>query len=160
MRYTPEFSQAALEGIATEVSPFFVHYFAGPVPATAGEALDMTTLHTQVALLSDGGDGTTGITFDPASGDILPISAVANASGTVTFEGAEDGETSLSPTFFRIGPTSDDCRGEAPGARWQGTLGGPSSGAEIELGSTTVTDNGSNTVGLSSYYINAAAIGL
>lgn len=160
MKVTAEFFDAALGGIAAGLAAFHVSYFAGPVPGTAGEALDMVSDHTQVAKLTDGNDGTSALGWGSVSGNLLPLDSGVDAEGTIAFDGAEDGEATLAPTFFRIHGTSDDATDTASGVvRIQGTLGGPSSGADIELGSATVTDNGSNTVGLSSYSVSASVLG-
>lgn len=145
---------AAANGVKDALDGCFVYYFAGPVPANADAALDMTNDHTQVAKLSVDGDGSTGLTFDSASDGALNKAASEDWSGTVAFDGAEDSETTLTPTFFRICTGSDDGRGAGSDPRVQGTLGGPSSSADIKLASASVTANGTNTVSLPIYYIS------
>lgn len=160
MKVTAAFFDSALGGIATGLAAFHITYFAGPVPGTAGEALDMVNDHTQVAKLTDGNNGTSALGWGSVAGNLLPLDSGVNAEGTIAFSGAEAGESTLVPTFFRIHGTSDDPTADASGVlRIQGTLGGPSSGADIELGSASVTDNGSNTVGLSSYSVSASTLG-
>lgn len=160
MKASDSFAEAALDGAGAALAGCFVYYFAGPVPANAGDALDMVAQHTQVARLTEGNDGTTALNFAAASGRILPKAPAEEWEGTVSFDGAEDSETTLAPTFFRICVGADTGRDASSAVRVQGTLGGPSSGADIELGSASLTDNGSNTVGLSSYYIGAEFLGL
>lgn len=160
MRVTEQFFTTALQGIADALPEFHITYFAGPVPATAGEALNMADNHTRVALLTDGGDGTSPLRWGAATGSLLPLDSSVDAYGLVVFSGAEQSLTTLEPKFFRIHEAGDDPTSAAAGSvRIQGSLGGQSSGADIELFSTTVTSNGSNTIGLSGYSISASSIG-
>lgn len=149
---------AELAAAKTALDGGFLYLFAGPVPTTASEALDMGSLHTEVAKLSLGGDGVTGLVFDAPSGGVLAKPSAADWSGLVAFSGAEDAETTLAPTFYRFCPSGDNGRGAATTPRLQGSVGGPSSAADVRLNTDTVTANGSNTQALAGYtYSHGAA---
>lgn len=160
MKITNELSAAALNAIKAALDGGHMYYFAGPVPAEAGDALDMVDDHTEVVMMSEGGDGSTGLTFETSSGGSLSKDASEEWSGTVTFSGAQDSESTLTPTFFRFCPAGDNGRGASTDPRIQGTIGGPSSAAEIKLSDgTTVTDNGANTRSLAIFSINLSSLG-
>lgn len=160
MKITNALSAAALNAIKATLDGGRMYYFAGPVPAEAGDALDMVNDHTEVVVMTESGDGTTGLTFETSSGGSLSKNSAEEWSGVVTFSGAEDTETTLTPTFFRFCPAGDDGRGAGSGGRIQGTIGGPSSPAEIKLSDgTTVTDNGANTRSLAIFNINLSSLG-
>lgn len=144
---------AAAAGIKTELDGGFMYYFTGSVPASADDALDMVSDHTQVAMLSVDNDGATGLTFETPTDGVLNKTTSEAWSGTVAFDGTEDAESTLTPTFFRLCQSGDNGRGAGAAPRVQGTLGGPSSTADIKLASATVTANGTNTVSLPIYYI-------
>lgn len=156
---TSHLLQAMLTGVKTSLDGGMLYIFAGTVPADAAAALNMTTTHTQVAVLTESDDGTTGLTFDAAVGGLLVKAAAETWEGTVAFDGKDDGETTLTPTFFRFCASGDDGRGVAAGPRLQGTVGGPSSGADYRLGATTVTANGTNTVGAAVFEVTVASLG-
>lgn len=143
---TPQALDAMLAMLKSDLDGGTVYVFAGPVPAEAGAALDMGQ-HTQVARFTLNGDGATGLTFDAPSDGALPKPGAAVWEGLVAFEGAQAGQSSLAPTFFRFGKTGDNCRASTTAARLQGTAGGPSSSANMKLTSTTATANGTNRIG-------------
>lgn len=133
--------------------------FAGSVPAAAGDALDMTTDHTQLAVLTLDNDGTTGLTFDTAVGGLLAKPAAAVWEGTAAFSGTEDTETTLTPTFFRFVEAGGDPTAAGADARMQGSVGGPSSAAEMKLEGATLTDNGSNTAVVATFNVRITPVG-
>lgn len=145
-----KFSIAAANLLAAalkaELDNGFLYLYAGPVPATASEALDMGADHTEVVKISVDGDGVTGLTFENPATAILAKEGDEDWKGTAAFDGAEDGEANLNPTFYRFCTAADNGRGVADGTtghRIQGTVGGPASGAEIVLEASAVV-NGAN----------------
>lgn len=157
MNITPALLAAALNGMKAALDGGNLYYFAGAVPADANDALNMSTTHTQVAKFTESNDGTTGLTFQTATAGTLPKTPAEDWKATVALDGFDAGPT-ITPTFFRFCPAGDNGRGAGSGARVQGTLGGPSSGAFIELVSASVTANGSNTVSLPIYSIDGSAL--
>lgn len=159
MKMTTQLSEALLGGLGQMLGGGFMYWFAGPVPDSADDALDMVNDHTQVLMLSVDGDGTTGLGFADPVGTVLAKNPGEVWQGTVEFEGAEDGEATLAPTFFRICPAGDDGREFGDGPRVQGTIGGPSSNADIRLSDgSTVTANGTNTRSLPIYSIDLVGV--
>jgi hypothetical protein len=75
----------------------------------------------------------------------------------VAFSGAEDSEATLTPTFFRFG--GGDLTGASTDPRLQGSVGGPSSAAEMKLEGETLTDNGSNTAVVATFNVRLTPIG-
>lgn len=137
---------AANNAIRTALNGGRLFYFSGPVPADAGDALNMVADHTELVEFTEGNDGTTGLTFATSTGAVLSKTGAEDWTGTVAFDGAEDSETTLTPTFWRFCPSGDNGRGASANARLQGTIGGPASSADLKLSDgTTVTDNGTNT---------------
>lgn len=135
----------------------FLYIFAGSVPADADDALDMLNEHTQLVMLTVGNDGITGLTFDAPVGGVLAKAAGEDWVGTVTFDGADGTMPTLTPTFYRFCANGDNGRSAGSATpRLQGTVGGPASSARIKLDTDTVTANGSNTKGLSSFVVTAA----
>lgn len=152
MKFTPDLYEAALAGVKAALDGGAVYYFAGPVPADAGAALDTANDHTQLVEMS-------GLTFDAPVGNALPKNDSEEWSGLVEFVGAEDGETTLTPTFFRFCPSGDDGTTAADTPRLQGTIGGPSSSADIKLtDGTTLTANGTNTRGLALFTVTLSTM--
>ncbi|MGH8078971.1 MAG: hypothetical protein ACREP7_00260 [Lysobacter sp.] len=149
MKQTLAFKNAALGEIKTLLDGGALHMFAGPVPATADEALDMATNHTALNAITNNGGGT-GLTFDTPTTGVLTKAAAETWKGTNTFEGADQAETTLQPTFYRFCAAGDNGRAVAnasTGYRLQGTIGGPSSAAELRLGTTTITAGNEQPVG-------------
>jgi hypothetical protein len=88
----------------------FLYLFSGPVPASADDAIDGTSV--MLAKVSIGSGGTVGLTFDPtAPGGVLTKtdaevwSSTIAATGTATFyrfcEAADNGQTA-STTYKRV----------------------------------------------------------
>lgn len=119
-----------------------LYLFAGAMPADADTALDMVSTHTQVAIITNNDTGT-GITFDTPTNANTNKAASETWKGSPAFDGKDDGLTTLTPVFYRLCESGDDGRSAGTGNRVQGTVGGPSSGADIELGSATVSSSGS-----------------
>lgn len=134
-------------GVKENLDAGFLFIFAGPVPADADAALDMVTSHTQVAKITVGDDGTTGLTFESPVNAVLNKTAAESWEGTIALDGFDAGPT-VTPSFFRFVSSADTGRtaGSTTAKRIQGTAGGPSSGADLDVGSDTVTDNGTNSI--------------
>ena len=157
-KINPDLAAAMLAGVKTALDGGFIYIFAGSVPSGPDIALDMVTDHTQLAMLSVDGDGVTGLTFASPVGATLSKNG-DEWSGLVAFDGAESGETSLTPTFFRFCPSGDNGRGAATTERLQGTAGGPNSSADMKLGSEQLTDNGSNTTSAAIFNYRVGSLG-
>lgn len=157
-KMTPDLAAAMLAGAKAELDGGFIYIFAGPVPANPGDALNMGDDHTQLARLTVDGDGTTGLTFGAPDGAVLPKNG-DEWSGLIDFDGAEDGETTLAPTFFRFCPAGDNGRGAVSTPRLQGTAGGPTSVADMKVGSDTLTANGSNTTAAAIFNYRVGSLG-
>lgn len=159
MKITNTLSAAMLNEIKAALDGGRMYYFAGTVPAEAGDALNMATTHTQLVELTESGDGSTGLTFDTSAGGTLVKAAAEEWSGLIDFDGFIAGPGTATPTFFRMGAAGDNCRGASSAVRLQGTIGGPSSSAEIKLtDGTTLTDNGSNTRSLAIFSVTLSAL--
>lgn len=144
-KISPQLAQPMLDALATALNGGFMYLFAGPEPVDALEALDMVTDHTQVAEITIGADGVTGLEWDAASGNVIAKVPADVWRGLVALDGADAGPT-ITPTFMRMGAAGDACRSATPGPRIQGTVTGPSGGGDVLLGAATLTDNGTNTV--------------
>lgn len=118
-----------------------LYLFAGAAPADADTALDMVTTHTQVAIITNNDTGT-GLTFDTPTNANTNKAASETWSGSPAFDGKDDGLTTLTPVFYRLCAAGDDGRSASTGSRVQGSVGGPGSGADLELGSATVSSAG------------------
>lgn len=150
---------AALAGLKDVLDGGILVVFAGPVPASADEPLDLNNEHTAVTMLTVGNDGETGLTFAPPTGNVLAKTPGEEWLGTVMFMGAEEEEETLTPTFYRFASPGQDPFGPGDGPRLQGTVGGPSSGADMVRSTTTVTANGSNQFGVTVFNIMLNPIG-
>lgn len=159
MKTTAALLQAMLAAAKTELDGGNCHLYAGPVPESAGDALDMGADHTECAVLTLGGDGSTGLTFDAAAGGLLAKPSAAVWEGVVAFNGADDAESTLTPTFFRFVGTGDDPAVAGTDARLQGSVGGPSSAAEMKLEGATLTDNGTNTAAVATFNVRITPVG-
>lgn len=135
------------KGVSELLTGGSLFIFAGPVPANADAELDMVSDHTLLAVIDDSGGG---LTFGTPANGVLSKSSGQTWSGLVDFVGAEAGAGSLAATFYRFCAAADD--GQTAGGsstyRVQGTAGGPSDAAEMDVGSATLVDNGTNTVTL------------
>lgn len=136
-------------GVKEQLDAGKLYLFSGPVPATADEALDMVASHTQAVVITN--DGTsTGLTFDAPSGGVLSKAAAEVWKGTVATDGVNGALTTITPTFYRFCAGSDNGRGVAnssTGYRIQGTVGGPNSGADLQLGQATLTEGNEQPIG-------------
>lgn len=117
----------------------FLHFFAGTVPNSPEEALDMANTHTLLCVLTEGGDGTTGLTFAAPSGAMMEKNDTEDWEGIATFDGAEDTETTLEATFFRFCTPGDNGQGAGAAPRLQGTIGPTFSGADMERDDPNIT---------------------
>lgn len=144
-KITPELAEPLLQALADALAGGFMYLFAGTEPGQPFDALDMVTDHTQVAEITIGADGVTGLEFDPATGNILAKVPADVWRGLVALDGTDAGPT-ITPTFMRMGAPGDDCRDDTPGPRLQGTVTGPSGGGDLLLGAPSLTANGTNTV--------------
>lgn len=143
LSYSDDLAADAGVALKTALDGGKMYLFSGPVPADANAALDMVASHTQVAIITNN-DAGTGLTFDTPTNDILNKAAAETWKGSPAFDGKDDGLTTLTPTFYRLCESGDDGRSIGTGKkRVQGTIGGPNSGADGELGSATVTAAGS-----------------
>ena len=70
MKITNALSAAALNAIKATLDGGRMYYFAGPVPAEAGDALDMVNDHTEVVVMTESGDGTLAWRFPMADLEI------------------------------------------------------------------------------------------
>src|SRR5690606_8630784 len=127
---TNDLANTIASAVRTALNGGFLYLYSGPVPATADEALAMVNDHTEIAKFSDGDDGVTGLTFDEPVNGVLNKAAGEDWRATTSFDGADDGETDLAWSFYRFCQDGDDGRGAATGPRVQGTVGGPTSGAD------------------------------
>lgn len=148
---------AALKG---ELDGGNLYYFAGPVPASADDALDMVNLHTEVVKFSLNGAGVAGLTFAAPADGVLAKNPAEVWQGPVDFQGAQIGAPSLMPLFARFCAAGDNGRGAGGAtARFQLAVGGPASSAEIRLGVDALVDNGINTQALDSFTYGLASLG-
>lgn len=134
-----------------------LYLYAGPIPASANDALDMAAAHTEVVVITVGGAGT-GLTFGAPSGGVLGKSSGETWSGVPATDGFQGSQTSLAPTFYRFCAGSDNGRGAAnasTGYRVQGTVGGPNSGADLQLGSATLSEGVSQPIGAFTWTLGA-----
>lgn len=152
MATASEIALAALKG-ALDGGRLFI--FAGTVPATAEEALDMVTDHTELVEMTESGDGVTGLTFEAPSGEGMVKAAAETWEGLIDFDGFESGPGTATATFYRFCTDGDNGRGAATDPRIQGTIGGPES--DMPMASAELTDNGTNTLGASYFAVTENA---
>ena len=112
---------------------FFIHLFAGTVPAAPGDALNLATTHTLLGTCTVDSDGTTGCTFDAAVGEVLQKAAAETWGGVFAFDGFGDASPTLTATFFRAAPKADNCQGAGAGPRLQGTITATGGGGDMTL---------------------------
>lgn len=149
-------AQHLAAAIKTNLDAGFLYVYAGPEPATSDEALDLVTLHTELVKVSLSG-GATGLTFDAPVAGVLSKAVAETWTGTCVFDGVDDATSSLTPTFYRFCKTGDNGRGAAnatTGDRIQGSAGGPSSGADLQFGTATLTNGNAQPVGAFSWTID------
>ncbi|HRO59335.1 MAG TPA: hypothetical protein PK177_09255 [Burkholderiaceae bacterium] len=140
-----------LTALKDELDGGRMYWFSGPVPTSADDALDMVNDHTQLVMMTESGDGSTGLTFAVPAGTAMLKNAGETWSGLIAFDGAEDSETTLTATFYRFCAAGDNGRGAASSARIQGTIGAP--GSNIPMTSAALTANTVNTQGLSYFAV-------
>ena len=145
--------QAALTAVRTALNGGNLYLFTGAVPADADDALNMATTHTQIAKFTESNDGTTGLTFASPSGPGMTKAPAETWEATINFDGVQNAETTLTPTFWRFCAAGDNGRGAASGPRLQGTAGGPFS----DLPCAAQTDNGTNTLAVDTFAVLAEA---
>ena len=121
----------------------FLYLFAtnSSAPANADMALNMGTTHTEVVKISLNGLGATGLTFAVPSGGILSKTVSEDWQGAAAFDGVQSASPTLVPLFYRFCAAGDNGRGAAhatTGYRIQGAVGGPSSGADLEIGNINI----------------------
>lgn len=146
---TPALANLLLAQIKTQLDGGRLILFAGAVPRSAAEALDLVNVHTELVRIGLNGSGS-GLTFDAPINGVLSKAPTEVWRGTTAFEGAEAAQTTLTPTFYRFCTAGDDGRAVADtliGVRLQGAVGGPSSGAELRLGIATLTAGNEQPVG-------------
>lgn len=148
-------SEVALTAIKTALDGGRMYWFSGAVPASAEAALDMVTEHTQLVEMTKNGDGVTGLTFDPPSGNSMLKASAEVWRGLIAFDGAEAAATTLTATFYRFCAAGDNGRGAATGPRLQGTIG--PAGSDIPMASAALTANGANTQGMSYFAVIESA---
>lgn len=152
-----DLANAALNAIGTELADGFLHLFAGPVPADPDAALDMMNDHTLVCTITKDGDGTTGLTFGTAAASALPKNPAETWAGTAAFDGADDGETELTLTFFRYCAAGDNGQGAgSTSPRLQGTIGATGSGADMERASAVV--EAAEVISIDAFYIRVGTL--
>lgn len=149
---------AVLQGssVKEQLDGGFIYVYAGTVPATADTALDMATVHTQlVKITSDAvpvDNGSTGLNWESAAvNGALPKETTETWAGKINFVGkdaAQAGVAPLTATFFRICAAADNGQAAGGGStpRIQGTIN--TAGAELNVTSTALSDNGTNTFGI------------
>lgn len=138
-KVTTPVANALLNLLKNVLDGGFCHIYSGPVPADADD--DITGSNTLLATLSVDGDGTTGLTFATPSSAILSKNPAEDWLGEIAASGT--------PTFFRF--VGED-------GAIQGTVGGPTSSADMRLGTDTLTAGGSNTVGVSIFNVRLSAL--
>lgn len=134
--------QAGLTAIRTALNGGTLFLFSGTVPADADDALNMSTTHTQLVAYP-------GVSFESPSGPGMVKTVSEDWDEVITFDGAEDSETTLTPTFWRFCASGDNGRGAGSTPRLQGTAGGPFT----DLPCAALTDNGTNTLTISTFAV-------
>lgn len=137
----------------------FIYIFAGPVPTDADTALDMTVttgLHTllcKVAADAVPADaGVVGLNLESAAvSGAIPKETTETWAGKVHFVGKDQAQAGVGPltaTFFRWCSAADNGQAVGSGStpRIQGTVN--TAGADLNVTSTSLSDNGSNTFGI------------
>lgn len=122
-------------GLSEQIAGGLLYLYAGPVPTNADAALDMTGLHTQVAVVSKDGLGVDGLTFEDPVNGVLAKAAAEAWESAAAFDGADDGLATLTVTFYRFCASGDDGRAAAGATdyRVQGTVGLLHSTADLKL---------------------------
>lgn len=141
-------SNTVADAIKASLDDGRLYIFAGPVPDTADEALDMVSDHTLLLEVTLGGLGVDGLTFEAAVNGIITKTAAESWSGEAAFDGADAGTDPQTPSFYRFCESGDDGQAIGTGlARIQGTVGGPTSGADLIRGTDTMADESIQPIG-------------
>lgn len=137
------------QGVSELLTDGKIYVFAGTPPANADTALDMASTHTLLVVISDNG-GADGLDFSAPANGVLSKAGAQTWRGVIDFVGAQSAAPNLGATFFRFCASGDNGQGAGGGTsyRIQGTAGGPTDGAELDVGSSALVDNGSNAVTL------------
>lgn len=129
-----------------------LYVFAGAVPDTADEALDMVTEHTELVEMTESADGSTGLTFGTAASSALPKTEAEDWKGLIDFDGLVSGPGTQTPTFLRFCEAGDNGRAAATTQKRIQMTCGPV-GQEVHL--SDCVDNGTNEKGVSIFEIRA-----
>lgn len=158
---------AILQGssVKEELDGGFIYVFAGTVPATADTALDMATVHTQLVKIAadavPADAGVVGLNWETAAvNGALPKETTETWAGKINFVGFDSAQAGVAPltaTFFRICEAADNgqAAGGASTSRIQGAIN--TAGAELNVTSTALSDNGTNTFGIAAGEIRLPA---
>lgn len=148
-KFTPQLGDGMLAGPGLKglLDGGLLMIYAGPEPESAGAALDMVDLHTELVVVSDDA-GAGGLTFGAASGGAIVKDSGQTWRGVAAFSGAEDAEMFLTPTFFRLCAAGDDGRAASSSPRLQGSVGVVDSGADMERLEADVASGASVPVGV------------
>ena len=154
LKETAATKNAALNatGIKPQMALGYLYLFSGTVPATADEALDFVGTHTEIVHITNNSTAT-GITFDAPVSGVLSKAAAETWSGVVAITGF-NAASPQAPTFYRLCAAGDNGRliaNATTGYRIQGSVGGPSSGADLQLGTASLTNGNTQAVGAFSY---------
>lgn len=149
-KYSVALKNSILAAMKANLDGGFLYLFAGTVPETADAQLDMSNVHTQLARMTVGGDGSTGLTFSAPDNGAMQKTPAENWTAITSFDGAQSGQSSLAPTFFRFCSSTDNGRGAAnstTGYRVQGTLSGPGAGGDVVLAAAMLSNNTAQGIG-------------
>lgn len=151
---TETLRNAMATAIGTALTGGKIYIYSGTAPVDANTALSLGATHTELAIISDDG-GSGGLTFETAAVGVLAKESTQTwREDNATFDGFDTATTTQTPTFFRFCEDGDNGRGVGTGlARIQGTVGGPSSSADLQLAETTITDGDPVVVGAASFTV-------
>jgi hypothetical protein len=116
----------------------FIHFYAGPVPATAGAAPSGTPLWS----ISISGDGVTGITWGATDAVLTSTEAVAMQKNPAEVWSGQT--TAGTVTHFRIVGSADGADADDNDPRIQGSVS-MVPGSDFVMSNTTLTTNTSPT---------------
>ena len=158
LKATPATKNALLNaiGLKEQLDDGFLYIFSGTAPATAAEALNMATTHTELAMITVSDDGTTGLTFDAPLAGVISKAEAETWSGTCDFDGF-NAATTQTATFFRYCAAGDNGRGAADGTtgyRIQGSVTALGGGGDLQIGSGSLTDGVLQPIGAFSVSID------
>lgn len=158
LKATPATKNALLNaiGLKEQLDDGFLYVFSGALPATADEALNMVTTHTELLMVSVADDGVTGLTFDAPTGGVVSKAAAETWSGTCDFDGF-NATTTQAATFYRFCAAGDNGRGAADGTtgyRIQGSVTAVGGGGDLQIGTGSLTEGNLQPIGAFSYSID------